>query len=263
MERKIAVITGGSRGIGLEAAKALSGSCVVYELSRRGESHDGITHISCDISDVGGVSAAIDAVIEKEGKIDILICSAGYGISGAVEFTDATDAKRQIDVNFFGTVNAVHAVLPHMRKAGGGRIICVSSVAGAIPIPFQTYYSVSKAAINSFVRALSGEVKPYGISVCAVMPGDTQTGFTAAREKIHRGDEEYGGRISRSVSGMEKDEMSGGSAAFAGKFIAEKALAKKVPAVCTIGFKYKLFVWLSRVLPQNTVTKMVNMMYAK
>ena len=85
MERKIVVITGGSRGIGLEAAKALSGSCVVYELSRRGESHDGITHISCDVSDVGGVSAAIDAVIEKEGKIDILICSAGYGISGAVE----------------------------------------------------------------------------------------------------------------------------------------------------------------------------------
>ena len=95
------------------------------------------------------------------------------------------------------------------------------------------------------------------------MPGDTQTGFTAAREKIHRGDEEYGGRISRSVSGMEKDEMSGGSAAFAGKFIAKKALAKKVPAVCTIGFKYKFFVWLSRVLPQNAVAKIVNMMYAK
>ena len=263
MDRKIAVITGGSRGIGLETAKELSKSCTVYELSRRGESHDGITHISADVSDENGVAAAIDTIVEKEGRIDILVCCAGFGISGAVEFTDTADAKHQLDVNFFGTVNAVHAVLPHMRKAGGGRIICVSSVAGAIPIPFQTYYSVSKAAINSFVRALSGEVKPYGISVCAVMPGDTQTGFTAARERIHRGDEEYGGRISRSVSGMEKDEMSGGSAALAGKFIAEKALAKKAPAVCTIGFKYKLFVWLSRVLPQNTVTKMVNMMYAK
>ena len=177
MDRKIAVITGGSRGIGLETAKELSKSCTVYELSRRGESHDGITHISADVSDENGVAAAIDTIVEKEGRIDILVCCAGFGISGAVEFTDTADAKHQLDVNFFGTVNAVHAVLPHMRKAGGGRIICVSSVAGAIPIPFQTYYSVSKAAINSFVRALSGEVKPYGISVCAVMPGDTQTGL--------------------------------------------------------------------------------------
>ena len=95
------------------------------------------------------------------------------------------------------------------------------------------------------------------------MPGDTATGFTAAREKIHRGDEEYGGRISRSVSGMEKEELSGGSASVARKFIAKKALAKKVPAVCTIGFKYKFFVWLARVLPQSAVTTIVNSMYAK
>lgn len=263
MEKKIAVITGGSHGIGLETAKELSKTCVVYELSRKGESHDGISHVFADVSDENCVSAAIDSVVEKEGKIDILVCCAGFGISGAVEFTDAADAKHQLDVNFFGTVNAVHAVLPHMRKNGNGRIICVSSVAGVIPIPFQTYYSVSKAAINSFVRALGGEVKPYGISICAVMPGDTKTGFTAAREKIHRGDEEYGGRISRSVSGMEKDEMSGGSAASVGKFIAKKALAKKVPAVCTIGFKYKFFVWFSRILPQRVVTKIVNKMYAK
>ena len=263
MERKVAIVTGGSRGIGLETAKELSKSCIVYEFSRRGESHDGITHISADVSDEKCVSAAIDAVIKKEGRIDILVCSAGFGISGAVEFTDEADARHQIDVNFFGTVNAVHAVLPHMRKAGSGRIVCVSSVAGEIPIPFQTYYSVSKAAINSFVRALCGEVKHYGISLCAVMPGDTATGFTAAREKIHRGDEEYGGRISRSVSGMEKDELSGGSESVAGKFIAKKALAKKVPAVCTIGFKYKFFVWLARVLPQSAVTTIVNSMYAK
>lgn len=263
MKRKVVIVTGGSRGIGLETAKELSKTCAVYELSRKGESHDGITHISADVSDERCVSAAVDAVVEKEGRVDVLICCAGFGISGAVEFTDEADARHQLDVNFFGTVNAVHSVLPYMRRAGNGRIVCVSSVAGAIPIPFQTYYSVSKAAINSFVRSLCGEVKPYGITLCAVMPGDTATGFTAAREKIHRGDEEYGGRISRSVSGMEKDELTGGSASVAGKFIAKKALAKKVPSICTIGFKYKLFVWLSRVLPQSAVTRIVNSMYAK
>ena len=101
MEKKIAVITGGSHGIGLETAKELSKTCVVYELSRKGESHDGITHVFADVSDENCVSAAIDSVVEKEGKIDILVCCAGFGISGAVEFTDAADAKHQLDVNFF------------------------------------------------------------------------------------------------------------------------------------------------------------------
>ena len=263
MEKKVALVTGGSSGIGLATVKALIDKCVVYEISRRDTVPDGFVHISADVTDAAGILRAAEEVISREGRIDILVCCAGFGISGAVEFTDESDAKRQLDVNFFGTVNAVSAVLPYMRKAGGGRIICVSSVAGAIPIPFQTYYSVSKAAINAYVRALSLEVAPYGIGVCAVMPGDINTGFTAARVKVNGGDEQYGGRISRSVAGMEKDEKNGGSPEYAGRFIAGKALAKRVPAVCTIGFKYKLFVWLSRILPQGIVNKIVAIMYAK
>ena len=77
MEKKIAVITGGSHGIGLETPKELSKTCIVYELSRKGESHDGITHVFADVSDENCVSAAIDSVVEKEGKIDILVCCAG------------------------------------------------------------------------------------------------------------------------------------------------------------------------------------------
>lgn len=263
MEKKVALVTGGSSGIGLATVRALSEKCTVYEVSRRDAAPDGFTHISADVTDAAGLSSVVEDIVSREGKIDILVCCAGFGISGAVEFTDASEAKRQLDVNFFGTVNAVSAVLPHMRKAGAGRIICVSSVAGAIPIPFQTYYSVSKAAINAYVRALALEVASYGIGVCAVMPGDINTGFTAARKKVAEGDEEYGGRISRSVAGMEKDERNGGSPDIAGRFIARKALAKRVPAVCTIGFKYKLFVWLSRVLPQGLVNRIVGIMYAK
>lgn len=260
--KKIALVTGGSSGIGLAAAKELSKTCRVYEISRRGFSPDGFTHIRADVTDESSVNAAVGEIIARENRLDILVCCAGFGISGAVEFTEKSDAEKQMNVNFFGVVNAVRAVLPHMRAAGHGRIVCVSSVAGAIPIPFQTYYSVSKAAINAYVRALSGEVRPLGISVCAVMPGDICTGFTSAREKIESGDELYGGRIARSVSGMEKDEKNGGTPELAGKFIARKALAKRVPPVCTIGLKYKLFVWLSRVLPQPLVCFVVGKMYA-
>lgn len=102
----------------------------------------------------------------------MLVNNAGFGISGAVEFTKTEDAKRLFDTNFFGMVNMNRAVVPVMREAGQGRIVNISSVAGQIPIPFQTYYSAAKAATNSYTMALANELRPYGVTVCAVQPGD-------------------------------------------------------------------------------------------
>ena len=150
-----------------------------------------------------------EEILQREDHIDVLINNAGFGISGAVEFTTTEDAQHQLDVNFFGMVRMNRQVLPVMRRQCYGRIVNLSSVAGAIPIPFQTYYSASKAAINSYTMALANEVKPFGIQVCCVQPGDIRTGFTAAREKNPEGDDIYGGRIARSVAGMERDEQNG------------------------------------------------------
>ena len=127
-----------------------------------------------------------------------MINNAGFGISGAIEFTPIEQAKRQLDVNFFGMVNMNHAVIPVMRKQGFGRIVNLSSVAGAIAIPFQAFYSASKAAINSYTMALANEIKPFGVTVCCVQPGDIQTGFTAARQKIVIGDDITAGFRARS-----------------------------------------------------------------
>ncbi|MGM9522651.1 MAG: SDR family NAD(P)-dependent oxidoreductase [Oscillospiraceae bacterium] len=262
--KKTALVTGGSSGIGLSASKALCDAGVtVYEISRRESSAPGINHISGDVTDEAAMKAAVEQVIAAEGGLDILVCCAGFGISGAVEFTELADAKRQLDVNFFGVVNTVKAALPVMRSQNGGRIVLISSVAGAIAIPFQTYYSVSKAAINSYACALRNEVRPYGISVCAVMPGDIATGFTDAREKSPAGDGEYGGRISRSVSKMEKDERGGMSPDTAGAFIRRMCLKKRVPPTCSIGFVYKFFTMLVRLLPAPLVSKLVYILYAK
>ena len=260
----VALVTGGSSGIGLATARALAEKGLkVYEISRREAVNQGIVHLRADVTDECSVNNAIAEILSREGRLDVLITSAGFGISGAVEFTPETDAKKQLEVNFFGAVNAVHAVLPVMRGQGYGRIVCVSSVAGAIPIPFQTYYSVSKAAINAFTTALRGEIRPYGVTACSVMPGDIKTGFTDARVKIHAGDEEYGGRISRSVAGMEKDEMGGMSPCVAGEYIAKIALKPRVRPLYSIGFQYKFFVWLARFLPSAFVSRIVGFMYAK
>lgn len=261
---KVVIITGGSSGIGLCTAAALRDrGCKVYELSRRDSEVAGITHIKCDVTDEAQIAAAIGQVMAENGRIDILINNAGFGISGAVEFTDTTDVRRLFDVNFFGMVRMNRAVLPLMRQQGGGRIVNLSSVAAPVPIPFQTYYSAGKAAVNSYTMALSNEVKPFGISVCAVMPGDIKTGFTSARQKNIAGDDIYGGRITRSVAGMEKDEQTGMDPAKAGAFIASVALKNSRKPLYTIGFGYKCAVFLTKILPARWLNALIGQLYAK
>lgn len=261
---KIVMITGGSSGIGLCTAAALRDrGCKVYELSRRDSEVTGITHIKCDVTDEAQIAAAVGQVMAESGRIDILINNAGFGISGAVEFTDTAEAQRLFDVNFFGMVRMNHAVLPLMRQQGGGRIVNLSSVAAPVPIPFQTYYSAGKAAVNSYTMALSNEVKPFGITVCAVMPGDIKTGFTAARQKSIAGDDIYGGRITRSVAGMEKDEQTGMDPAKAGAFIASVALKNSRKPLYTIGFGYKCAVFLTKILPARWLNALIGQLYAK
>ena len=261
---KVVIITGGSSGIGLCTAAALRDrGCKVYELSRRDSEVTGITHIKCDVTDEAQIAAAVGQVMAENGRIDILINNAGFGISGAVEFTDTAEAQRLFDVNFFGMVRMNRAVLPLMRQQGGGRIVNLSSVAAPVPIPFQTYYSAGKAAVNSYTMALSNEVKPFGITVCAVMPGDIKTGFTSARQKNIAGDDIYGGRITRSVAGMEKDEQTGMDPAKAGAFIASVALKNSRKPLYTIGFGYKCAVFLTKILPARWLNALIGQLYAK
>ena len=262
--RKVAVVTGGSSGIGLCTAKALlAKDCRVYILSRHPYTLKGATHICADVTDEQQAQAAVRQILEHEERIDLLVNCAGFGISGAVEFTEPADAKRQMDVNFFGMVNMNRAVLGTMRAQGSGRIVNISSVAAPVAIPFQTYYSASKAAINAYTAALANEIRPYGVTVCAIQPGDIATGFTAARKKSAVGDEVYGGRISRSVEKMEQDEQNGMQPETAGAYIAKIALKKKVKPLYTIGFSYKAICLLVKLLPCGLVNRLVGILYAK
>ena len=261
---KVAVVTGASSGIGRYTAMALRDmGCKVYDLSRRNIPIDNVKHIGTDITVESAVKSAVKEIIDAEGRVDILINCAGFGISGAVEFTTTEEAKKQFEVNFFGAVTVTRAILPYMRGQGSGRIVNISSVAAVAHIPFQTYYSASKAAIESYTSGLDNEVKPFGIRVTAVEPGDICTEFTSARQKSFDGDDVYGGRISRSVAGMEKDEEKGMSPEFAGKYIAKVALRKKVKPVCAIGTTYKVLSVLCKTFPCSFRNWVVGMMYAK
>ncbi len=261
---KVAVVTGASSGIGRYTAKSLlKMGCKVYDLSRRNIPMENINHIKTDVTNEENVINTIQQIFDKEGKIDIVINCAGYGISGAVEFTDLKDAKNQFDVNFFGMVNVNKAVIPYMRKSGGGRIVNISSVAAVTHIPFQTYYSASKAAIESYTCALGNELKPFRISVTAIQPGDICTEFTSARQKSFDGDDAYNGRISKSVAGMEKDEQNGMNPQFAGNYIVKIAMKKNVKPIYAIGFAYKCVCIMCKIFPCSVRNKIIGMLYAK
>lgn len=261
---KIAVVTGGTSGIGKAAALALKNDgWTVYELSRREKGVEGINHIAADITDEAGIAAAVEHILSAEGRIDLVVNNAGFGISGAAEFTDTEEAKRLFDTDFFGMVRLNKLVIPIMREQGGGKIINISSVAAPIPIPFQIYYSAAKAAVNSYTMALANELRPFGIGVCAVQPGDIKTGFTAARQKTVLGDEIYGGRISRSVCRMEHDEQNGMPPEIIGKLVAKIARKRIVKPLYTAGFSYKFFIFLVHILPSSGLNRLVGKIYAK
>ena len=147
---KTALVTGGSSGIGRSTAAALKNAgFAVYEFSRRNVPQDGIKHISVDVTDENAVQKAVGEILSEAGKLDIVVNCAGFGISGAVEFTPLDQAKAQFDVNFFGTVNVNKAVLASMREAGKGHIINISSVAAVAHIPFQALLPLTRDAVSS------------------------------------------------------------------------------------------------------------------
>jgi len=260
--KRVCILTGGSSGIGKATAELLaSNGFTVYEFSRNGADADHIHHITADVTDAEQVKAAVSQVLTVEGQIDLLVNNAGFGISGAVEFTDPKEAFSQLNVNFFGSLHCIQAVLPTMRAQKSGHIVNISSVAAPIAIPFQAFYSATKAATNSLTLALRNELKPFGVKACAILPGDVKTGFTAARKKSAAGADVYGTALDHAVSVMEHDEQNGMPPVMVAKAVLRAANAKNPMAFATVGFQYQVFVLLSKLLPATWTNALVGMIY--
>jgi len=184
------------------------------------------------------------------------------GISGALEFNSTKEINHIIDVNINGIVNMVQVSLPFLRKTKG-KIINIGSVASIIPIPFQSFYSITKSGVLKLSETLAMEVKPFGIKVSCVLPGDTKTEFTKNRKKEVLGDDIYQNRINRSVSKMEKDELNGMDPIRVTKVI-EKIINRKNPKVIkAVGFNYKVLLFLYKILPSRLAFWVLYKLYAK
>jgi hypothetical protein len=182
----VVFITGISSGFGLETARLLSqeGHTVYGTVRRAVEPLPQVHYFNVDVRDKQAVSDAVRQVVEKEGRIDVLVNNAGMGIGGPLEFATEEEIRLQMDTNFMGLVHCVDAVLPYMRRQGSGKIIALSSIGGLMGLPFQGFYSASKFAIEGYCEALRLETKSLGIKVVVLRPGDFATGFTGSRKKV-------------------------------------------------------------------------------
>jgi NAD(P)-dependent dehydrogenase (short-subunit alcohol dehydrogenase family) len=179
----VALVTGASSGIGRAAADAL----VVAGYDVVGTSRDSarvtdpgdVTFVDLDVASDESVAAAVQQVIDRFGRIDVLVNNAGIGSTGAAEESSVSLAHRVFDVNVFGVLRMTNAVLPHMRAQGGGRIINVSSVLGFVPAPYMAVYAATKHALEGYSESVDHEVRDQGIRVLLVQPAYTKTAFDA------------------------------------------------------------------------------------
>ena len=250
-------VTGASSGIGRACALMFAeNGCSVTGVSRnteeKTEHFEGGGSLELRRLDVTDEKATRE-FIEKLPGVDIAVLCAGMGVAGPAETTPADMTRQQMEVNYFGTLNAAQPCLTRMRAQGKGLLIVIGSIAGRVSIPMQSQYSASKYALEAFTDAVRMEMKQYGVRACIIEPGDTKTGFTAARvtQDASEAGKEYGSILNKSVAKMAKDEQNGRSPDSVAKVALAVAGRKDPPARIPVGIDYKALMVLLRVLPDR------------
>ena len=181
--QKVVLVTGASSGIGEATAERLAkAGYKVYGTSRQGTQagKQSFDMIALDVTSDESVVAAVREVMRLEGRIDLLVNNAGFSVApGGAEESSIEQTQSIFDTNFFGIVRMTRAVVPHMRSAGGGRIINIGSVLGFVPMPYGALYAATKHAIEGYSESLDHELRTRGIRVSVIEPAYTKTQFDA------------------------------------------------------------------------------------
>lgn len=259
-------VTGASSGIGQACAIAFAKSgCTVTGVSRNTEEKTeyfpGGGSLSLHRLDVTD-EAAVRKFADSLPGVDIAILCAGMGVAGPAETTPSEMTRQQMEVNYFGTINVAQPCLTRMRGQGKGLLIVIGSIAGRVSIPMQSQYSASKYALEAFTDAVRMEMKKYGVRACIIEPGDTKTGFTAARvTQDDSSAESYGSVLRKSVAKMASDEQNGRSPDSVARVALALAGRKDPPARVPVGMDYKALMVLLRVMPDKCKEYILSKLY--
>ena len=250
-EKRVVVISGASSGIGLGLYNLYKeAGDIVLDISRH--SNDYV----CDVSDSEKLKKVVDEIYKEYGPIDILIANAGYSVSGAVELIDETEAKKMFDVNYFGTTNLCKYAIPKMNP--NGKIVCIASAMALFPVPFQAYYSSSKAAVDNFSTCLRMELSKTKLQVTSICPSYVRTNFSKNRLKVYETNERYGDSIKKTIEPTQKSEAKRMPQEKAVKIIYKICDKNHLKPRYIIGTKYKIFNFFRKLLPKSWMTKIIN-----
>lgn len=259
---KVVLITGASSGIGKSIATFLSEKGYkVYGTSRNPKNTENFSFqlIALDVLKVDTINSAIDLIIKKEGRLDVLVNNAGMGITGPIEDTPTDEMRAVFNTNLFGAIDVMKAVLPQMRKQKSGTIVNVTSIAGYMGLPFRGLYSATKGALETITEATSMEVKPFGIKVVNVAPGDFATNIAAGRYHTPVFETSaYKENYQMNLDLMDA-HVSGGMDPVEMAKAVHKIINSKNPKIHykVGGFMEKFSIVLKRILPDRTYEKIL------
>ncbi|MEU7858448.1 oxidoreductase [Nonomuraea sp. NPDC049141] len=259
--RPVALVTGASSGIGKAAALALIEAGFDVVGTSRDTSRvtplDGVTFVDLDVAGDESVIAAVRQVIERFGRIDLLVNNAGMGAIGAVEESTVAQAQDLFNVNVFGVMRMTKAVLPHMRAQGRGRIINLSSVVGFLPSPYMAAYAASKHAIEGYSESLDHEVREHGVRALLVEPAYTSTGFEANSPRPDAPLQVYADQRRAFDRMMQTAIKDGDDPAIVAKVIVEAATDRKPKLRYTAGSLAGRASALRRIAPVRVFDKQI------
>ncbi|MBQ6383927.1 MAG: SDR family oxidoreductase [Clostridia bacterium] len=267
---KTAWVTGASSGLGLHTMKALAedGWQVVagarsFEKETREKE---ITRLPLDVTDEASISSFCARAAEITGAPDALVQCAGMLVLGSCEETGTEEFRKVMDTNYLGMVRVNRAVLPRMRENGGGKIVLFSSINGLMGIPFQSAYTASKHAIEGYAECLQMEVKPFGIQVMLVEPGDHRSGNDKYRPhaKAMSGASPYAAEYESTIGIIHRDESGGSDPDILGRKIARTLDKERIPFRKRIASPDQhLAVYIHRLLPAGVNAAILRSYYIK
>ncbi|HEA22708.1 hypothetical protein LCGC14_1235550 [marine sediment metagenome] len=263
MQQKVVFITGGSSGIGKSIGLYLhSKGLKVYGTTRSLSKHlefDSFELLELNVSDTQSIDRAIDKILKREGRLDVLINNAGVGITGPIEETPDTEISKAFDINFNGPIRLAKGVLPQMRKQNSGLIINITSIAGAMGLPYRGIYSATKGALDIVSEALRMEVRGFGIQVTTIAPGDFATNIAASR--YHAPIKErsaYSESYGKTLKMINDDVNNAGDPIDVAKKVYSIICTKKPKVHYRVGDKLqKTSIFLKRILPDKIYEKLL------
>ena len=234
-------VTGASSGIGNACAAFLAKKGMrVYGTCRNPSSYtkkadEFFEMLSLDLRDQSSVSKAAEKVLEREGRIDALLCCAGSGLIGAVEETEVEEARALMDADYFGALRTVKAFLPAMREAGQGRIVITGAMEGRFAVPFQSSYAAAEFALEALAQSLRMEVARFGISVGMLELAAFRTAFGPGRRIVVGEASPYKAAVESSLSVLGSDETDGFDPLAAARAVHSMLEARRMPRRVVLG----------------------------